>query len=83
MNNTRRNLLKKAIDALDTAEAFINTALDEEQDCLDNMPESFEGTYRYEKMESSIEDMEDALSDIDDARSYINNARDRIESAAG
>lgn len=40
MNRTRRELLNRAKILLDQASELISTALDQEQDCLDNMPEN-------------------------------------------
>lgn len=74
MNNLRRGLLDKALKALDDAEEYVNSVLDEEQDCLSNIPESFEGTDRYNKMESAIDSLESALDSISDARSQIDSA---------
>lgn len=46
----------------------------EEEDCLNNLPESFEGTDRYDAMESAVDYLEDALSTIKEARDYVSNA---------
>lgn len=75
MNKERRNLLSKAQSALNTAESYVTQALDDEQDCLGNMPENLEGSERYEKMESAIEQMEEALD-------HISSATEALESAA-
>lgn len=74
MNKARRDLLKQAVAALDTAEAYINSALEQEQDCLDNMPENLEYSDRYEKMETAIEQLEGAIEGIDDVRNCIEEA---------
>jgi hypothetical protein len=61
---------------LDAAEGQISTALDEEQECIDNMPENLEDSERYEKMELTIECLEDALSGLDEVRNNIENAKE-------
>ncbi|MBP5462709.1 MAG: hypothetical protein J6Y20_11400 [Lachnospiraceae bacterium] len=71
MNRARRELLKRAVAALEEADGFVNTALDEEQDCLDNMPENLSESERYEKMENAIGHLEDALENISSAMECI------------
>lgn len=51
MNRVRRELLKTANNYLEKASDLVSTALDQESDCLDNMPENLEASDRYEKME--------------------------------
>ena len=74
MNKARRDLLKRAISALKSAEEYTNTALEEEQDCLDNMPENLSDSERYSKMEDAIEQLEDALNNISAAMECIERA---------
>jgi hypothetical protein len=76
MNNKRRELLRKALISLDAAEGQISTALDEEQECIDNMPENLEDSERHEKMELTIEYLEDALSGLDEVRNNIEHAKE-------
>lgn len=74
MNNKRRELLKNAISLLDTASNIVNTVLEQEQDCLDNMPENLQMSQRYENMELAVDCLEDAVSSIDDAKNKIEDA---------
>lgn len=74
MNKERRNLLKTASSFLDKAIDAINEARDDEQDCLDNLPENLQGSERYETMESAIESLEEALDKIDEAKDCIEDA---------
>ena len=74
MNDSRRKLLKKAIEALETAEHFVDMVLEGEQDSLDNMPESLSESERCIKMESAIELLEEALEHITDAQQNIEDA---------
>lgn len=74
MNKARRDLLKRAISALETASSYVSYALDQEQDCLDNLPENLESSERYEKMETAIEKLEEAIENIDGAKTCIEEA---------
>ncbi len=74
MNKKRRELLKEAYRLMTVAEEFIQTAVDEEQDSLDNMPENLLDSEKCEKMETAIEDLENALDDITAARELISDA---------
>lgn len=88
MNKQRRQrlaeadaLLKKAYAATADAKAslkqayvIVDTALDQEQDCLDNMPENLQYSDRYEKMEAAVDNLENALSHIEDAENSIDEA---------
>lgn len=74
MNNKRRDLLKTALALLARASEIVSFALDEEQDCLDNMPENLQGSERYETMEAAIDYLEDVESFIEEAKSGIENA---------
>ena len=51
MNRGRRSSLKEATSLLDRAISLISDARDEEQDCLDNLPENLQNSERYESME--------------------------------
>lgn len=74
MNKRRREMLKSAIIFLDRASSIISNALDQEQDCLDNMPENLQTSDRYEHMEVAIDHLEEAVSHLDDARNRIEEA---------
>lgn len=74
MNNKRRELLKSAVILLDRASGIVNNALEQEQDCLDNMPENLQMSERYENMEAAVDYLEEAASHLDDARSRIVDA---------
>lgn len=74
MNNKRRDLLKNAIMYLDKASDMVTAASEQEQDCLDNMPENLQTSDRYERMESVVDCLEDATANIDEARSKIEEA---------
>ena len=71
MNNARRELLGRAVSLLDQAYDIVSAALDQEQDCLDNMPENLQDSERYQKMESAVDCLEGAIESIDEARDNI------------
>ena len=48
MNNVRRKKLTSALSLLNSASEMLSQAAEEEQDCLDNLPESLQGNERYE-----------------------------------
>ena len=74
MNAKRRESLREAVGFLGKAKAIVDKAQDEEQDALDSMPESLEGTDRYEKMENAVDLLEDASSMIDDVIDEVTQA---------
>lgn len=74
MNSKRRDTLKLAIGYLEKASGCVSKALDEEQDCLDNLPENLQDSERYQKMEVAIDKLEDAAEQIDSAKESIEEA---------
>ena len=74
MNNERRKKLRHVIELLDTADMSLNTVLEQEEDCLYNIPESFQDTDRYIKMEDCISKIEDAIEGIEYVRNSITDA---------
>ena len=74
MNNKRRDLLRLAISSLEQASEYISRALDQEQDCLDNMPENLQYSERYEKMEDVISHLEESIENIDEAKNSVEEA---------
>lgn len=74
MNNVRRRKLSVVTGLLDRALDIINMVSEEEQDSLDNMPESLQDTERGEKMENAIELLESAAEQIEEAKDNIEAA---------
>lgn len=74
MNKERRGSLKEATALLDQAADIITVARDDEQYCLDNLPENLQNSERYENMEKAVDDLEEALDRIDDVKSCISEA---------
>lgn len=74
VNNKRRSSIALAISLITKASAIIESALDEEQDCIDNYPESLQGTDRYDKMEDAASYLESASERIDDVIDSLQSA---------
>jgi vacuolar-type H+-ATPase subunit E/Vma4 len=74
MNKSKRDKLAKVRDLLNQASNIVSEVLDDEQDCLDNMPENLQFSDRYERMEAAISNLEDGLNSIESAENYIADA---------
>ena len=86
MNNDRRKALRKVaeefkelIGKLADCRMELETLRDEEQECLDNMPENLQGSDRYQAAEDAISAMDDAISTIEDFE--VSDVEDNIENA--
>ena len=71
MNRKRREAVRSARTYLVAAQRVIDTAQEEEADALDSIPENFEGTEMYEKIENASELLGDASAFIDEAIGII------------
>lgn len=74
MNKSRRTSLKQASGLLDRAIDIIRVAKDDEQECVDNLPENLQNSERYETMEAAIDSLEEAIEKIDEAKEHIDDA---------
>lgn len=74
MNNRKRDKLKEAKILLGKASGLISSVLEEEEDCLDNMPENLQASEKYERMEDAISKLESAVEHIDNAQEDIDEA---------
>ena len=74
MNRSRRSYLQQASVLLDGAIDIIRTAKDDEQECLDNLPENLQNSERYETMETAIDSLEEAIEKIEEAKGHIGDA---------
>ena len=61
MNRRRRDLLMVAISCLEQASSIIERVYDEETDSLDNIPENLQSSYRYERMEDTVNILDEAI----------------------
>lgn len=74
MNNQKREKLKLARGFLSKASDIVSSVLDNEQDCLDNMPDNLQYSDRYERMEAAISKLEDGLNNIEAAEECLEEA---------
>ena len=71
MNNKRREKLSNAVKQIESGLSIVSDVLDEEADCLANMPENLEGSDRYAQLEDNVDVLESAYSDISDAKNSL------------
>lgn len=74
MNNQKREKLKLARGYLSKAANIVSDVIDDEQDCLDNMPDNLQYSDRYERMEAAISKLEDGLNSIEAAEECLEEA---------
>lgn len=74
MNNQKREKLKLARGFLSKASDIVSNVLDDEQDCLDNMPENLQYSDKYERMEAAVSKLEDGLNNIEAAEECLEEA---------
>ena len=65
--------MKSARKSLAEADGVLSFVFDEEQDALNNWPESLEGTDRYQQSEDACDALDDALNLVREATEVINN----------
>ena len=74
MNERKRKKLTVVSGLLDRALDIINAVAEDEQDSMDNIPENFQETDRFEKMENAVELLESAADQIESAKENIEAA---------
>lgn len=74
MNNNRRKILDKIIVKLEEIASDIESVCDEEQECYDNLPESFQYSERGEAMDVAIDYMQEAIDDLNEAADALREA---------
>ena len=74
MNKKRRSALRAARSSLEKTLFGVTSVLEEEQDCLDNIPENLQSGEKYEDAESKIENLQEAVSQIENAIENIDEA---------
>lgn len=74
MNNARRKRISKIADALNELKDQIDGLHSEEEEVLDNIPESLQGTERYEIAENAVDMLESASSGLEDVISFLGDA---------
>lgn len=76
MNKVRRKQITEIIDRLNDIQADLDCIYDDECDYLENIPENFQSSSRYETAENACEELENARSYIDDVINSLESARD-------
>ena len=66
MNNNRRKEIKKIIKQLEELQSRIEDVRDDEQDSLDNIPESLQESERYEISEAALENLDVSVDTIEE-----------------
>ena len=86
MNNQRRKKVTKIIEKISALESLmselkeaVEEIREEEQECLDNIPENLMGTERYEATELAVENLESAFcwfesADTEELTGYLEEA---------
>lgn len=75
MNKNRRDELEKALSLLNEASDIVESVQMDEQDALDNLPESLSESEKYSKMEDAVDFLSDAADSINEAIDYIESAK--------
>ena len=74
MNKARRKTLSQLIDQIEQLEAALEELTAEEQDALDNIPESLAESDRASRLQEAVDALESASASLEDAREAINTA---------
>lgn len=76
MNKARRAILTKACDTLVDLQEGVSAVRDEEEEAMENMPESLQGSERYEQME-------EAVGVLDEANDLFDELMDKLQEIEG
>lgn len=74
MNARRRKDINSVIEKLDELKSQIEDIMQEEQDALDNLPESLQYGERGERMQSAIDALEYATDSVQEVIDNLNEA---------
>lgn len=78
MNFKRRQMLKKALAYIESADSLISAVKDEESDAAANYPENLQCTDTYQAMENAVDMLEEAQELLSEADSAVNKAIDGL-----
>lgn len=76
MNKKRREELGRAEHYINMARDIVQSAMDDEQFSLFNIPENLQCTDQYDKMEDAVDSLSDAIESLDDAKEQIGSAKE-------
>ncbi|WP_269477773.1 hypothetical protein [Hominibacterium faecale] len=74
MNNKRRKALSEISDKLKVLKSQLEDIVGDEEEYMDNMPESLQGSEKYDIAEQACDSLYDAVSGIEEAISAIEEA---------
>jgi len=74
MNKARRKALSQIIDQIEALEAALEELTAEEQDALDNIPDSLAQSDRAISLQEAVDAMESATVSLEEAREAIGTA---------
>lgn len=67
MNKQRKKMIKDGYDLIMQAKSLIDTAIEEEQEAFDNLPESLKLSERGEEMEANVEQLQECSDNLEEA----------------
>lgn len=76
MNKARRNRIAEVQNQLEALKQDIDSILEEEQEALDNMPESLQDSERGQAMQEVIDALESAIGSFDELDEYLTDAQE-------
>ena len=76
MNKQRRNRIFKMVERINEIVGILEATRDEEQEALDNLPESIRESERGERMEEYIDALDNAVEYLIDGVSTIEDSID-------
>ena len=76
MNNKRRKQVSEVLGTLDYLRETIEDIHAEEEEAFENLPESLEGSDRYDAMEEAVSNLEDAVDLVDELIEALENAKE-------
>lgn len=74
MNDKRRSKLRSVVSSLNSIQSTLESVLDQENDCLDNIPENLEGSDMYNKIQLAVDNLEDAIDGIGEVVRSVQDA---------
>ena len=77
MNKNRRSRLRGIEEDLGRCLNLLNSIYDEEQECIDNIPDNLQDGDRYSDMEACVEALSEAVYDLEEALDSIKEAINR------
>ncbi len=76
MNNKRRKQISEVLNSLEDLREAIESIHADEEDAFENLPESLEGSDRYDAMEEAVSNLEDAVDLVDELIEALENAKE-------